>query len=49
MDMIKSRTLTTHTYNQEVADAIADAVFNIYYAEFIRLEKTFQALRAKDE
>ena len=49
MDMIKSRTLTMHTYNQEVADAIADAVFNIYYAEFVRLEKTFQALRVKDE
>jgi nucleotidyltransferase substrate binding protein (TIGR01987 family) len=49
MDMIKSRTLTTHTYNQEVADAIADAVFNIYYTEFVRLEKTFQALMKKDE
>ncbi len=49
MDMIKSRTLTTHTYNQEVADAIADAVFNTYYAEFIRLEKTFQTLKYKDE
>ncbi|MDZ7667603.1 MAG: nucleotidyltransferase substrate binding protein [Desulfotignum sp.] len=49
MDMIKSRTLTTHTYNQEVADAIADAVFNIYYTEFVRLEKTFQTLKKKDE
>jgi nucleotidyltransferase substrate binding protein (TIGR01987 family) len=48
MDMIKSRTLTTHTYNQEVADAIADAVFNTYYPEFIRLEKTFQTLKDKD-
>jgi hypothetical protein len=46
--MIKSRTLTTHTYNQEVADAIADAVFNTYYPEFIRLEKTFQTLKDKD-
>jgi nucleotidyltransferase substrate binding protein (TIGR01987 family) len=49
MDMIKSRTLTMHTYNQEVADTIADAVFNIYYTEFVRLEKTFQALIKKDE
>lgn len=48
MDMIKSRTLTTHTYNQEVADAIADAVFNTYYPEFTRLEKTFQSLADKD-
>ena len=49
MDMIKSRTLTTHTYNQEVADAIADAVFNIYYTEFVRLEKTLKALKKEDE
>jgi nucleotidyltransferase substrate binding protein (TIGR01987 family) len=49
MDMIKSRTLTTQTYNQEVADAIADAVFNIYYAEFVRLEKTLQALKKENE
>lgn len=48
MDMIKSRTLTTHTYNQEVADAIADAVFKTYYPEFTRLEKTFQSLVDKD-
>lgn len=49
MDMIKSRTLTTHTYNQEVADAIADAVFNTYYPEFIRLKKTFQTLKDNDD
>ncbi len=48
MDMIKSRSLTTHTYNQEVADAIADAIFNTYYTEFARLEKTFQALKNKE-
>ena len=49
MDMIKSRTLTTHTYNQEVADAISDAVFTIYYTEFVRLEKTLKALKKEDE
>jgi len=49
MDMIKSRTLTTQTYNQEVADAIADSVFNIYYTEFVRLEKTLKALKKEDE
>ena len=49
MDMIKSRTLTTHTYNQEVADAIADAVFNIYYTEFVRLEKTLKAIKKEGE
>ena len=48
MDMIKSRSLTTHTYNQEVADAIADAIFNTYYTEFAQLEKTFQSLKNKE-
>jgi len=48
MDMIKSRSLTTHTYNQEVADAIADAIFNTYYTEFARLEKTFHTLKNKE-
>ena len=48
MDMIKSRALTIPTYNQEVSDAIADAVFKTYYREFTRLEKTFQSLADKD-
>jgi len=48
MDMIKSRSLTTHTYNQEVADAIANAIFNTYYTEFARLEKTFHTLKNKE-
>lgn len=48
MDMIKSRALTIRTYNQEVADAIADAVFKTYYPEFTRPEKTFQSLADKD-
>ncbi|MFO7911682.1 MAG: nucleotidyltransferase substrate binding protein [Desulfotignum sp.] len=49
MDMIKSRTLTTHTYNPEVADAITDAVSNTYYPEFTRLKKTFQTLKDNDD
>jgi nucleotidyltransferase substrate binding protein (TIGR01987 family) len=35
MDMIKSRTLTTHTYNEDVAEEIADAIAKNYYSEFV--------------
>ena len=38
MDMIKSRMLTTHTYNEDLADEISSAIVNIYYDEFIALQ-----------
>ena len=38
MDMIKSRMLTTHTYNEDLADEISSAIVNIYYDEFIVLQ-----------
>jgi nucleotidyltransferase substrate binding protein (TIGR01987 family) len=34
MDMINSRNKTTHTYNQETADAIYNKIINQYYGEF---------------
>ncbi len=34
MDMIKSRNLTTHTYNEETAREIASAILHVYFAEF---------------
>jgi len=49
MDMIKSRTLTTHTYNEEIAEAIANAVMTIYYTEFILLENTLQKIKNREE
>ena len=48
MDMIKSRTLTAHTYNEEIAEEIANAVFNIYYPEFVKLQKKLKELENKD-
>jgi len=38
MDMIKSKMLTTHTYNEDLADEISSAIVNIYYDEFIALQ-----------
>jgi nucleotidyltransferase substrate binding protein (TIGR01987 family) len=37
MEMIKSRVLTSHTYNEDVADDISRRIVALYYPEFIRL------------
>lgn len=34
MRMIKSRTLTAHTYNEDIANKVADAIRNEYYGLF---------------
>ncbi|MBN2065099.1 MAG: nucleotidyltransferase substrate binding protein [Sedimentisphaerales bacterium] len=34
MDMIKSRNLTSHTYDQKLADEVIDKIVAEYYAEF---------------
>ena len=49
MDMIKSRVLTTHTYNEEIANEIADAVINIYFAEFVTLRDLLHKIKEKAE
>ncbi len=38
MDMLGSRNLTSHTYNEETANEIRDAVINCYYNLFIILK-----------
>ncbi|MCX7095326.1 MAG: nucleotidyltransferase substrate binding protein [Methylobacter sp.] len=47
MDMIKSRTLTSHTYNEDLADQIVSAILNSYYQEFVELQKKLSALVEK--
>ncbi len=46
MDMIQSRNLTSHTYNEATAAQIASAIRNAYYAELeaicVRLEQVRQ-------
>jgi len=39
MDMLKDRTLTVHTYNEETAEKIAEAILNSYFDLFERLEE----------
>lgn len=49
MNMIKSRTLTSHTYNEDLADEIVSAILNNYYQEFVKLQKKLSALARKEQ
>jgi nucleotidyltransferase substrate binding protein (TIGR01987 family) len=49
MEMIKSRNLTSHTYNEETAREIATDVFEKYYHEFLKLQEKFQKLVEKEK
>jgi nucleotidyltransferase substrate binding protein (TIGR01987 family) len=44
MSMIKSRTLTSHTYTKTFADQIVTAILNSYYQEFVELQKKLKVL-----
>ena len=37
-EIMKDRNLTTHTYNEEIADTIFDAIVSSYYDAFEKLE-----------
>jgi len=45
MKMIKSRALTSHTYNEDTAEEITSEIFDNYYKEFLKLEKAFIQLK----
>lgn len=45
MDMIRSRTLTSHTYNEDVAEKIAADIVNRYFSEFLELRNTLESLK----
>lgn len=44
MDMIKSRNQTSHTYNEETANAIAGAILSRYCAQFSEFSTRFTRL-----
>jgi nucleotidyltransferase substrate binding protein (TIGR01987 family) len=48
MEMITSRALTSHTYNEETAEKIAQDIEAQYYDEFTRLHEKFAALKEKE-
>lgn len=49
MDMIKSRNLTSHTYNEAVAAQIAAAIRGDYLAEFKALQVTLEKLKQEEQ
>jgi nucleotidyltransferase substrate binding protein (TIGR01987 family) len=44
MNMIKSRYLTTHLYDEKTAAEVANEIINSYFAEFIKFQSTFSKL-----
>ncbi len=45
MEMIKSRTLTVHTYNEDIAEEIAATILQKYYDEFVLLKDKLLTFR----
>ena len=46
MDMLKSRNKTSHTYNEEIAREICQAVVKVYYSLLKQLEVKLESLRS---
>lgn len=49
MKMVKSRALTSHTYNEDTAEEIASDIVSNYYNEFVKLEEKFHELKEKEQ
>ncbi len=49
MEMTKSRNLTTHTYNEDTAKEILEAVVNNYYPEFVKIQNKLELLAKKEK
>ena len=49
MDMIKSRALTTHTYNEATAKAIAQSIREEFFPQFVKLRKRLEILSRQTE
>lgn len=49
MDMIHSRNLSSHTYNEAVATKISTAVLDNYFNEFLTLRATLNRLKQEEE
>ena len=49
MDMIKSRNLTSHTYNESAIEEVVDLIVNKYYEEFKNFNQRMDKLKEKEE
>jgi nucleotidyltransferase substrate binding protein (TIGR01987 family) len=45
MEMMQSRNQTSHTYNEETANAIYQKIIEEYYPAFLQFEKTMEEIR----
>ncbi len=45
MEMVKSRTLTSHTFNEDIAKQIVSAIRDQYYIEFKSLQNKLNSLK----
>lgn len=48
MEMIKSRNLTSHTYNQSVAKQIVEKIISSYFLAFVELSKKMDSPRGNE-
>jgi len=48
IDMIKSRNLSSHTYNEDTAEAVVMAIIERYYDAFTALHTKLKALAARE-
>ena len=48
MEMLSSRNRTSHTYNEDIAKEIANAVVNAYFTLFIALEEKMKSLASRN-
>ena len=49
MDMLKSRNKTSHTYNEEIAREICQAVVEVYYSLLKQLKAKLESLRSDSD
>jgi len=49
LDMVKSRNLSSHTYNQDTTDKIISAIVNHYYDSFCTLNKKLNQMAQQAE
>ena len=49
MNMIESRNLTSHTYNEETATEVISAILHSYFAEFSDFHARMQELKEEQE
>jgi len=48
MDMIQSRNMTSHIYNEGLAEEISTAIMGRYYPAFVALQETFKKLAEEE-